>query len=193
MAHHIIYVPGIQDDLFHFQSLIVKLWRLFGVRGHCHPLPWAGPGDYATKAAALLARIDDYVAAGHRVSLVGASAGASAVLNAYAARRTAVGGVVYICAKINRPETVSAVTFDENPAFKTALMQLQTNLQTFDTADKSRFYSFYSVKDGTVAHADTRIDGVKEAKLAPLGHGLAIIYCLTFGFPKLLSVLKPVA
>ncbi len=193
MAHHIIYVPGIQDDLFHAQSLIIKFWRLFGVCGHCHPLPWAGQGDYATKAATLLARIDDYVAAGHRVSLVGASAGASAVLNAYAARRTAVSGVAYICAKINRPETVSAETLGENPAFKTALALLQANLQTFDAADKSRFYSFYSVKDGTVAYADTRVNGVRESKLAPLGHGLAIIYCLTFGFPKLLRVLKPAA
>jgi len=190
MQHHIIYVPGIKDDLFRVQSMIIRFWRLGGVHGHCHPMPWAGPGDYAAKAEALLVMIDEYAAAGHRVSLVGASAGASAVLNAYSARREVVSGVAYICAKINRPQTVSTVTLKHNRAFGAALAVLQTNLINFTEADKSRFHSFYSVHDTVIAYEDTHIAGVKETKLAPLGHGIAIIYSLTFGFPKLRRVLS---
>ena len=193
MQHHIIYVPGIGDDIFRIQSTIVKFWRLFGVRGHCHPMPWSGRGDYATKAETLVARIDEYVAAGHQVSLVGASAGASAVLNAYATRHATVNKLVYVCAKINHPETVSAATFNKNPAFKSALAVLQTNLLGFTEADKSHFHSFYSNKDGLIPYESTRIVGVKKTKLPPLRHGAAIIYSLSFGFPKLLRVLKPAA
>jgi pimeloyl-ACP methyl ester carboxylesterase len=193
MQHHVIYVPGIGDDIFLVQSTIIKFWRLFGVYGHCHPMPWAGSGEYAAKAEALAAYIDKYKAAGHRVSLVGASAGASAVLNAYANRRNEVSKVIYVCAKINRPDTVSAVTIGNNPAFKEALAVLQTNVSGFTDADKSHFHSFYSEKDGLAPYEATHIRGVKETKLPPLRHGLAIIYSLSIGFPKLLRVLKQVA
>jgi len=190
MQHHIIYVPGIGDDLFRAQSTIIKFWRLFGVHGHCHPLPWAGQSDYATKAEALLGHIDGYVAAGHRVSLVGASAGASAVLNAYAERRQAVSRVIYICAKITHPETVGQATLNKNPAFKEALAVLQTNLGSFDDVDKRHFHSFYSERDNVIAYEYTVIPGVLETKLPPLHHGQSIIYSVTIGFSKLLRVLN---
>ena len=193
MQHHIIYVPGIGDNIFRLQSTIIKFWRLFGVRGHCHPMPWAGPGDYAAKTAALVTKIDEYTAAGHRVSLVGASAGASAVLNAYSSRAHAIRGLIYICGKINYPETVSAATISKNPAFKEALAALQTNLRGFTKADKARFHSFYSEKDGLIPYDSTQIVGVKETKLPPLRHGMAIVYSLSLGFPKLLRVLNQVA
>lgn len=188
--HHVIYVPGILDDIYHAQSLTVKTWRLYGVHGHCHPIPWAGEQKWEPKFKKLLDKIDRYKAAGHDVSLIGASAGASAVLNAYAERPDSIKSLIYICAKINAPETVSKKTYDENPAFKTSLELLQKNLKKLGPKDKAKMMSFYSPADNVVPYLATVIKGVEEKKLPPFRHGRAIMYSLSFGARDLMGFLK---
>lgn len=192
MKHHVIYVPGILDDIYH-QSWAVKAWRLHGVHGHTHLMPWAGPGDYGPKMQRLLDEIDRYRAQGHKVSLVGASAGASAVINAYVERKSDITGVVYFVAKIQAPETVSDRVYAENPAFRTSMDQLQTNLKKLTASDKAKMHSFYSPGDNYVPYEATVIEGVEEDRLPPLHHGRAITYALTLGAPKLLAPLKKLA
>ncbi len=188
--HHVIYVPGILDDIYHIQSLLVKVWRLYGVHGHCHSMPWAGSENYQPKLQRLLDRIDEYAAQDYQVSLIGASAGASAVLNAYSERRAKISGVIYVCAKINAPETVSPKIYAANPAFKISLEQLQTTLTRLTPTDKTKLRSYYSPGDGVVPHAATVISGVAESRLPALRHGQAIVYSLTLGAPRLIRHLK---
>jgi len=155
-------------------------------------MPWAGEEAFEAKIARLVSRVDTYRRQGHRVSLVGASAGAGAgaVLNAYLQRKEEIQGVAYICGKVNYPDTVSAQTYARNPAFKTSMQQLQNNLSLLVAADKRKLSSFYSPVDTTVPYADTVIEGVLEQKLPPLGHRWAILYALSIGSGKLLHTLK---
>lgn len=185
--HHVIYVPGILDNIYHIQSLAISTWRLHGIHGHCYPIPWAGTEAWEPKFKRLLAEIDRYADAGHKVSLVGASAGASAVLNAYVERKDKISGLVCICAKINAPETVSKKTYQQNPAFKESLEILQRNLPKLTAEDKAKMLSLYSPKDGVVPYLATVIPGVKEQQLPALRHGRAIIYALTFGSGRFLA------
>ena len=188
--HHVIYVPGILDDKLLVQSSLIRFWRFHGVHGHCHEIPWAGPEAWAPKFRRLLDEIDQYAEQGHHVSLVGASAGASAVLNAYAERKDSITGLVYICAKINAPETVSDKTYAENPAFKTSLSQLQDKLKTLTPADKTKMLSLYSPGDKTVPYAATVIQGVEERGLPRFNHGKAILYGIGLGAGSMLGFLK---
>lgn len=188
--HQVIYVPGILDDKFRIQGTLVRLWRFHGVRGHCHEIPWAGTEGWRPKFQRLLDKIDKYHSQGHQVSLIGASAGASAVLNAYAERTDKISSLIYICAKINAPETVSQKTYDENPAFKTSLELLQANLLKLKPQDKAKMLSLYSPADGTVPYAATVIPGVKERQLPRLKHGRAILYSLSFGASVLTRFIK---
>jgi hypothetical protein len=188
--HHVIYVPGILDDIYHAQSLAVKTWRIHGVHGHCHPIPWAGKEPWQPKLKKLLAEIDRYKAEGHEVSLIGASAGASAVINAYIERPESIKNVIYICAKINAPQTVGRKTYEENPAFKTSLELLQKNLKKLKPEDKKKMLSLYSPADQTVPYLATVIEGVEEQKLPSLRHGRAIMYCLTIGAGRMLRTIK---
>jgi pimeloyl-ACP methyl ester carboxylesterase len=190
--HHIIYVPGILDDIYHAQSLAAATWRIYGVHGHCHPIPWAGQEIWEVKFKRLLDEIDRYKAEGHEVSLIGASAGASAILNAYVERAESIKGLIYICAKINAPETVSKKTYAENPAFKTSLELLQRNLKKLTPKDKARMLSLYSPSDNTVPYPATVIEGVEERRLPALRHGRAIMFALTLGVKGMTDFLKKV-
>jgi hypothetical protein len=191
--HHVIFVPGILDDIHHAQSTLIASWHLHGIHGHCHEMPWAGEEAWEPKFQRLLDEIDMHKRKGHLVSLAGASAGASAVLNAFVERRDDITGLVYICAKINGPETVEAKTYRENPAFKVSLYALQDNLKRLTPADKTRLHSFYSPADTRVPHVATVIQGVKETKLPKLRHGRAILYSLSVGAGTLLAPLKDLA
>jgi len=190
VKHHVFYVPGILDDIYHLQSVLVATWRLYGVRAHCHPMPWAGTEPYELKFNKLLAAIDDQLDKGNVVSLVGASAGASAVINAYVERADRINGVVYVCGKINGPETVSKKTYKENPAFKTSLAELQTSLSKLSARDKSKMLSLYSDKDNSVPYEATTVPGVDEQQLPGLNHGQSIIYSLSLGAPVITRFLK---
>jgi pimeloyl-ACP methyl ester carboxylesterase len=187
---HLIYIPGILDNLYHIQSTAVRTWRLSGAHGHCHEMPWLGPESYEVKFQRLLGEIDKHAAKGHDVALIGASAGASAVLNAYVAQPDKIKGVVLLCAKVNYPETVSQKTYARNPAFKESLEQLQTNLTKLTVRQKERILSYYSPADGTIPYEGSIIPGVQDRRLPALKHGRAIIYGITFGAPGFIRYLK---
>jgi len=192
MKRVVIYVPGIRDDWFKAQSFLLWFWRFRGVKPICHEMPWSGNEPYEAKVDRLLAQIDHEAAAGYKISLLGASAGASAVLNAYAARRESITGVVLICAKINLPDSVSKHTYDQNPAFKTSLQELQKLLPRLTAQDKSKILSIYSPVDTSVPHADTIIPGVREVALRPLSHGQAILYSISWDAQTITDFLKSI-
>jgi pimeloyl-ACP methyl ester carboxylesterase len=187
---HVIYIPGIGDNIYHVQSAAIRFWRLYGVHGHCYEMPWAGSEEYDPKMGRLLDKIDSLKSQGHTVSLIGASAGASAVLNAFVERKDKISGLIYICAKINGPDSVSRQTYDRNPAFKTSMDKLQVNLSKINTTDKKYMLSVYSSSDKVVPYRATVISGVKEKRLSFLSHAATIIYSITFLAPTLLHFLK---
>lgn len=189
--HHVIFVPGLGDDIWG-QGLYVRFWRLRGIRGHIHEIPWKGHGAWESKFQRLLDEIDTYAKQGHQVSLLGASAGASAVIHAFAQRQDKITAVAYICAKINGPETVSEKAYATNPAFKTALYSLEDALKKLSNDDRARMHSFYSPGDNYVPYEATTVKGVAEDKIVPLPHGAAIIFSLIFP-GKILAPLKKLA
>lgn len=188
--HYVIYVPGIKDDLLYAQTLLIQTWRFQSVQPVLLSMPWAGDGAFEPKFDRLIAMIDTYRQSGHKVSLVGASAGASAVLNAYAKRKDDITVVAYICGKINFPETVAPRIYTKNPAFKTSLHQLQETVRQLTTDNKTKLHSFYSPIDTTVPYSHTVITNVPETRLPRLRHMWAILYALSFGSRALLHALK---
>jgi dienelactone hydrolase len=189
-AHHVIYVPGLGDHRTKTQRLAPQYWQVFGVKGHCFLMQWRDQEPFASKLERLLSKIDELAADGHKVSLVGASAGASVVLVAYAARLDKVSGVVCICGKINHPETVGPERFLENPAFKDSLARLQEVLPKLGPRDRARILSLHPLYDGTVPVADTIIPGARKGVIPAIGHALGILVALVFVAPVFIRFLR---
>ncbi len=147
-------------------------------------------GSFGPKLAALLAEIDTYAARGERVSLMGSSAGASAVLNAYAERSQAVTSVVCVSGKINRSENTCEVIRNQNPAFIESMGLLQSNLAKFTPSEKSRILSIHPLTDKTVATKDTIILGAHEQTIPVHGHAAAIGYGIIFDAPYISRFIK---
>lgn len=188
--HHLIYVPGIGDYRAYGQDRAIRFWRVFGIEGHYHPVMWLGQEPFEPKLNRLLAEVDSYLAAGDSVSLMGFSAGASAVLNAFARRRRQLTAVVCVSGKINRPHATAAHYFRRNPSFRDSLLLLQDTLGTFTEEDRAKFLTLNPMIDPVVPYKDAVIPGVKRWRTLAFSHTMSIFVALTLYAPFIAFHLK---
>ena len=186
---HLIYVPGLGDQNVSSQQWAVNTWHRYGVTAELVQMNWAS-GDWEPKLERILTSIDAAVHDGKAVGLVGASAGASAVINAYAARRESVVGVVLIAGKVNRPETVGHGYKSKNPAFWTSINQCQLSLAKLDDSDRKRILSRRGLLDEVVLPADNIIPKAHNHRVPSIGHVITISTQLLFGAPSFIRFLR---
>lgn len=191
--HALIYVPGLGDSRVGGQQLAVSVWKLQGVEPYLFQMNWADSEAFTPKLTRLLALIDGLVAEGKTVSLIGASAGGSVVMNAFAMRREVINGVVCICGKISNKHNVHPLTYQRNVAFGHSMSSLDDTLPDLTKADLARVLSLHPLIDETVPIQDTKLDGVKIGTMPALGHLLGITYGLTLGSFRAIRFLDKIA
>jgi hypothetical protein len=187
---HIIYVPGLGDRKVGTQQKVVHTWRWWGVEPELFQVNWGDKGPWEPKFQRLLARIDVLTSDGKRVGLVGVSAGASAVINAYAARKDQVVGVVCIAGKINRPQHIAKHYARKNPALITSVHDCEKAIATLNSNDRSHILSRFAVLDGIVPKIDSRVSGAHNRLSPTIGHTPTIAIQITCGAPSFLQFLK---
>lgn len=180
MKHAVIYVPGLGDNKSLGQDIAIRLWRPLGLEAHYFPLEWNKAEGFETKLSRLLAMINSLSDEGRSVSLVGVSAGAGAVLNAFA-KTDKVTSAVCICGKIQHPETIGQRYYEQNPDFEGSMAMLARSLSLLDEDKRARILSIHPWRDQTVPIADTVIEGAKELTLPGWGHVSGIFFGVTIG------------
>src|ERR1039458_2076475 len=103
---HAFYVPGLGDPRYKSQGQLLKLWTIYGIKVHFYPMYWSDSRNFSEKFDALLKAMDPIADKEGSISLIGTSAGASAVINAYAARKERVHRIVCISGKLKNPQTI---------------------------------------------------------------------------------------
>lgn len=189
MKHAIIYIPGLGDSRVGGQRLAVRLWRFWGVQPELFQMSWADGEPFEPKLERLLTRIDA-LAKTHMVSLVAASAGATAALNAYAVRQDAIHGVVCIAGKINNPSAVGAGYKRKNPAFWESMQATTNSLAALDAAKRRNILSIRGMFDPIVPARDSIIEGGENRLTIAGGHAVTIGFQITWGAPKFVRWLK---
>jgi len=168
--HVIIYVTGLNDRNARFQKLAISWWRIYGVKSILFQTHWADIKPFSQKLSRLLDLIDEQHDSGNTISLIGASAGASMVVAAYARCKDKINGAAFICGKLRRPEAVGAQYYLQNPAFREAMSTLNDNLYSLTRTERARIISIHPLFDETVVITDTFVGGAKKAVLPTLFH-----------------------
>lgn len=187
---YLLYIPGLGDSKVTWQRRVVGTWRLWGVKSELVQMNWADGKPWQPKFDRLLRRIDSYHSQGYRVALVGASAGAAAVINAYAARRDKIQGCVIISGKVNFPDRIGERVRAENPAFITAAYDCQSALASLTANDRQRILSIYAVADELVHKSDSLIPGANNRRVVTIGHGFTIAFQIVFGAGCFIGFIK---
>jgi hypothetical protein len=189
-ALHVIYIPGLGDHKVGGQQRAVSTWKQWGVTPELFQMKWADGEAWEDKFSRLLDRIDELNDAGTKVALVGASAGASAVINAFAARKDIIVGSVLLSGKVNRPGAVGESFKRNNPAFWTSINDCQKALASLNTDYRGRILSRYGVLDEMVPYMDSVIKGARNRVAPTAGHAFNIGSQLLVGAPSFIKYLK---
>ena len=189
-AHTVIYIPGLGDANLRGQGFIMSLWRVFGVNTAVHRMQWGEDTPFEPKFNALLQTIDALNKEGYTVSLIGASAGASAALNAFASRKDILHRVVCVCGKINNLQAINESYFIKNPTFKGSVGKLEKSLSELNKTDRNRIQSIHPLFDNVVPIKDTKIKGAHEKTIPSIGHLLSISYAITVGSFGIVKFIK---
>ncbi len=192
-THTIIYIPGLGDSRLKGQGVVIKMWQIFGVKTKVCQMFWADDRSFEVKFQKIIDEIDELSKQGHKISLVGVSAGASAALTALAKRRDVISGVVCICGKIQNSQTVHETTYKHNPAFRESMKQLGKNLPNLGQSERKRILSIHSLYDNIVPPNDTKISGSQEKVIPTVGHIFSIACAITFGSFGIVKFLKRAA
>lgn len=187
---HVIYVPGLGDRNPYWQRLAVRLWRFKGVESELFQMNWGDKEPWQPKLDRLLKHIDSQTSQGKRVGLVGASAGASAVINAYAARTSQISAVVCLSGKVNYPDTIGPKYRRNNIAFVESAYACPPNLASMGPVARRRIMSVYALYDGLIPAAGSRVKDGKNVRIFSVGHPTTIAFCITIFAPYFLRYIK---
>lgn len=174
-----LYVPGLGDRrplLIQLQKRWLRHWRRFGIEAELFAVEWANNAPFQERYDELIEKIDEWHDNGHEILLVGASAGASTVIGAYADRTDKVIGAVSICGQLCGDEEVLDPALDINPRFRESLQQMTACFTRLDETERKRVITYRPLIDLVVSPRKARLRGAYNRRIPVVGHLVGIMY-----------------
>ena len=191
-SHAVIIIPGLGNHTLRLR-LATVFWPKHRLEPVIHPISWQS-GDFGPKLDLIVAKIDELARQGNRVSLVGTSAGGSAVMNAFAQRRSIIYRVVNVCGRLRTGPMTGFRSFAAKTASSRAFAQsvrLSERVEsTFSAADRKKILTIRSqFGDELVPPETTGIVGATNIQVPMIEHGLSIMASLTIFSSRLIKFL----
>lgn len=180
--HHLVFVPGLGGVTFGF-TLVSRYWKRYGFIIHLHDMGWRdGDNTFVLKLKRLVLLIDTLHKDGDLVSLIGTSAGASAVLNAFYERKKSVHRVVNVCGRLKSGTGVYPtldVASKTSPSFKESVLLFEKREPLFTIKERSKVLTMRALFDELVPTSTILLRGAKNIQLLSIEHVLSIVSALT--------------
>ena len=193
--HNVIFIPGLgdrQDPL----KWAVQGWQNHDLVPVVHSIGWRdNETSFEPKLKRLIDMIDKFVEKGDMVSLVGTSAGGSAVLNAFVERRDVIHKVINVCGRLRTGPTTGFRSFEakskSSPSFAESVTLFESRENGLSESDKQKIMTVRSLfGDELVPPETTIIQGAYNTTVPTVEHILSITAALTVFSHPLIMFLK---
>lgn len=192
--HIVIIIPGLGDQVF-ATSLATKHWRNHNLSPVVYSMFWRNGEPFLPKLERLLATIDENSLNGDKVSLIGCSAGASVVLNAFCERKNQINKVISICGRLsvgNQKGLRSLQTrAKSSPAFEQSVKLFESRQELLSDDDKKRIMTVTAKFGDELVPANTSmLSGASNIIIPTIEHTISIYSSLTLFSNRLISFLS---
>jgi len=144
-------------------------------------MAWVDDGGFEKRMTELDRRIESITHAGYTVSLIGASAGASAALVGYERNKSRIHAVVTLCGALGPSNSIGQTVYKVNPRFEEAMLRLPAAVQSLAPDDLRRILNAYAKQDSVLGEEHTVLAGAQYLRLPIKGHMLGVAYGLLIG------------
>lgn len=195
MPHFLIIIPGLGDRASLLEFATRNWEQKYTIKTIVHPIPWQGTEqEFGLKLERLIAIIDTSIGNGYRVSLLGTSAGGSAVINAFAMRKGKIHRVINVCGRLRRGGNVSP-TLEEasrkNKSFYDSVILCENNLNSLTPDEEKKILTFRPLFDELVPSSTVTVSGGMNILMPTIEHVLSISVAITVFANKIVDfVLK---
>ncbi len=193
-VHKVIIIPGLGDDTQKVEWA-VKNWKNYGLETVVHAVGWRdGENDFEPKLHRVTDMIDLFVKQGNLVSLVGTSAGGSAVLNAFMDRKDSIHKVVNVCGRLRVGPTSGFRSFEAktrpSKPFAQSVKLCESRLESLSEIDLKKIMTVCPMfGDEAVPSETTIIQGALNTKVPTTEHILSIAAALTIFSKRMMQFL----
>ncbi len=187
----VIFVPGLGDEV-RATYLATLPWRLHGFETSVYPAPW---NNTTQSLKEKLKKFKSHLRSIHKkpVLLVGASAGASFVLNTMYENPDLIDKAVALCGRLRSGKNVSS-TLDraakKSSAFRESVLLFERRTPKLSSEFKQKVLTVRSLNDYVVPEETAKLNGARNI-ITPLPFHVPSIYgALTIFNKEIIDFLK---
>lgn len=190
--HHVIYVPGLSDQKKGYE-LLINRWSMYGVVPHVYRVGWHDQEKtFEPKLNRLVAAVNKLLDKGDTVSLVGGSAGGSAVLNALL-EQPEINAVVNLCGRLRAGENVFPsleLAARKSPSFKDSVTIFESKEPQMTAQQRSKVLNLIPIWDEVVPKTTVSLNGAKNQTLPSVEHMVSGFLGMTLFAPIVMRFIK---
>lgn len=192
-THHVIIVPGLSGSSPLLEWWMQR-WESFGFTIHIFEPHWYHKQEhFQPKLKKLVTLIDALSNKNAYVSLLGISAGGSAIINAFAERKSKIHRVINLCGRLRAGENVFPsldIAASRSQSFKESVLLCEQKQKTFSPKDLAKIMTVRPLWDETVPLSSSDLKGATNIQIISIEHMLSICLALTIYKKPLIDFLK---
>lgn len=175
--------------------VVASSWKRFGLSPVVHDMRWRDQQQkFRSALNSLITQIDSLHAGGGIISLVGTSAGGSAVLNAFARRSEKIHRAVNICGRLRAGEHVYP-TLDaasrSSASFRESVELFERTEPRLSKKEREKILTIRALYDETVPVSTIPVDGATNIQITLVEHNLTIAAAMTVYSKRIANFLYP--
>lgn len=187
MGNIVIIIPGLGDEVEKIKWA-TNHYKNYGIEPIVHKIGWrSGEKRFKPKLQKLIKLIDNLYSQKNKISLIGTSAGASAVINAFSVRKQKICKVICVCGRLKVGPIKGFRSFakmtNTSSAFRESVLLCEKNLSKLTKIDKNKILTITNYLDEFVPAETSYIKGVKNLKIKSIEHMFSIWMALCFYKP----------
>jgi len=190
--HHVIYVPGLKDQRKGYEFLI-NGWKIYGIIPHVHRVGWEnGEKSFRPKLKKLVTEVNNLINKGNIVSLVGGSAGGSAVLNTLV-EEPRVNAVVNLCGRLRAGKNVFPsleLAARNSPSFKESVLLFESLELKMKPELRRKVLNLIPIWDEVVPKTTVPLKGATNKTLFSIEHMFSGFLGMTLFSPTIMKFIK---